>query len=201
MIRRDRKWPALLSCLLATPALAQVTTQPVAAPAPAKQVLPDPATIEMPRLDFTPTAEDASNYDKYFYFHRDGTSFAEAYEDVKECDALASGISYYSGGAIDYAMAQYQYGFVTGAIAGAIGDAMADAIYGSAGRRRIRRVNMRNCMGFKGYQRYGLSKDLWEVFNFEEGNGRKESGVRKEALVKQALVASGQKPQQTVLPR
>jgi hypothetical protein len=126
------------------------------------------------------------------YFHRDGTSFAEAYADLRECDALSSGISYYGG---DTAFMVAQYG-----MAGAIGSAIADAIYGSAERRRQRRLNMRNCMGFKGYQRYGLKKELWEAFNFEEGNGRKPDDEREAALRQQARVAAGPKPaQQTAL--
>lgn len=192
MIPRYLGWLAATAWLIATPVSGEVPTPP-------RPALPDPSTIARPRLDFTPTAQDAANYDKYFYFQRDDTGFAEAYEDLLECDALASGINFHTGG--DMSPALYQYGVLGAAIGGAIGSAISDAIYGSAGRRRIRRVNMRNCMGFKGYRRYGLSKDLWEAFNFEEGNGRKEMGVRKEALMKQALVASGPKPQQTPLGR
>jgi hypothetical protein len=151
----------------------------------------------MPRLDFAPTAQDAADYEKYFYFHREGASFAEARGDVKECDALASGISVYSNNA---AVASAAYGGVLAAgIGAAIGSIIDDAISGSALRRKIRRINMRNCMGFKGYQRYGLRKELWEVFNFEEGNGRKRNDVREAALLRQARVASGPKPQQQAL--
>jgi hypothetical protein len=58
---------------------------------------------------------------------------------------------------------------------------------------------MRNCMGFKGYARYGLSKALWETFNFEEGHGREGEATRNAALLKQARVASGEKPQQAAI--
>jgi hypothetical protein len=50
-------------------------------------------------------------------------------------------------------------------------------------------------MGFKQYERYGLPRDLWTEFNFEEGLGRKREPVRLRALALQALVASGPKPQ------
>ena len=76
---------------------------------------------------------------------------------------------------------------------------MADAIFGSGQRRAIRRVNMRNCMGFKGYSRYGLPKEMWQEFNFEEGHGREEEDVRDRMLMQQALVASGPKPKGEVL--
>jgi len=161
----------------------------------ASYVIPSPDSLAMPKLDFTPTPADELDYDKYFYFHRDGTSFAEAYTDIKECDALASGSSIYVGGSdAAVASAMTQYGALAGGIGGAIGSAMADAIFGSAERRKQRRVNLRNCMGFKQYQRYPLNHDLWSEFNFEEGNGRKKEGVRNNALALQALVASGPKP-------
>jgi len=152
------------------------------------------ASITLPDTAFTETPEITADYDKYFYFQRENTGFDEAYADITECDALASGISYYAGGHEPfpgYYASQYGIG---GAIGGLIGAAIADAIRGSATRRTVRRVNMRNCMGFKGYQRFGLPKKLWTEFNFEEGNGRKRDDVREAALRKQALLASGKTP-------
>ena len=87
-----------------------------------------------------------------------------------------------------------QYGVLAGAIGNTIASAMVDAIVGSAARRAQRRVNLRNCMHFKEYQRYGLSRDLWTEFNFEEGMGRKKEDRRNDALALQALVASGPAP-------
>lgn len=156
---------------------------------------PDPAKLTMPVLAFTATPQDALDYDKFFYFHRGETGFPEAYADIKECDSLASGVSYYGGGdssVISGAVANYG---MAGAVGGAIGSALADAIFGSAERRRLKRISLRNCMGFKGYARYGLSQDLWKKFNFEEGLGRKKEDVREEAMELQALVASGPQPQ------
>jgi hypothetical protein len=76
---------------------------------------------------------------------------------------------------------------------------MADAIFGSAERRRIKRINLRNCMYYKGYDRYGLEKELWQKFHFEEGLSRENAKDREAALLKQARVASGPKPQLEVL--
>jgi hypothetical protein len=139
-----------------------------------------PATVELPNLAFQPTPAIERNYDKYFYFHRDDTSFAAAYEDIRECDALARGITLRLDG-----------GPVTGGVTGVI----ADAILGSAERRRIRRVNMRMCMGFKDYRIYGLPEALWEQFNFEEGLRQVEEARREQLLQVQARVASGPRPQ------
>jgi hypothetical protein len=152
----------------------------------------DPETVETPVLAFTETPEDRQGYDKYFYFVREGTSFAEAYQDVRECDALARGMAFYAGGG----QVPYPYaGTMAGAVGGAIGSAMADAIFGSAERRKMRRTNLRTCMGYKGYGRYGLSKDLWQKFNFEEGNRTVPEEERQKYLQMQAKAAITGKPQ------
>ena len=171
-----------------------VVAQSTVSPAVAEEI-PDPAALTMPALAFAETPEAADDFNKYFYFHRAGTSFQDAYRDVRECDALASGSSIYMGaspGAMAGAMANY--GMLAGGVGGAVGGLIADAIFGSALRREQRRTNLRNCMTFKGYGRYGLSRDLWTAFNFEEGLGRKREPVRLRALALQALVASGPTP-------
>ncbi len=143
----------------------------------------DPSSIPIPNVAFEPTAQDVSNYDKYFYFHRSGTDFATAYADLQECDGYARGLTYRVSG-----------GGYHGVLGNMMADAIADAIHGSAERRRQRRSIMRTCMRFKGYQAYGLRKSLWEAFNFEEGNARIEEGERQRLLRLQARVASGPVP-------
>ncbi len=152
----------------------------------------DAAKVTMPKLDFTPSATDPSNYDKYYYFVRADTDFATAYADIVECDGYARGLA--SG--ISYTQVPYPYaGTMAGAVGGAIGSAMAMAIFGSAEKRRLRRVNMRQCMNFKGYQRHGLSKDLWQEFHFEEGLSDMPETRRFAYLKQQALVAATAKPE------
>lgn len=154
-------------------------------------VVPDPATVAMPKLDFAPTALDEADYDKYYYFQRERTSFEEALADLRDCDGIASGLT--SG--YQYQQAPYPYTYtMAGAVGGAIGNAMVAAIFGSAEKRRIRRVNMRRCMGFKGYSRFGLRKDLWQEFNFEEGFSGEEETKRQAMIAQQAKVASGPRP-------
>lgn len=154
------------------------------------------AAVAMPSLAFDAAGVDPADFEKYFIFHRSGTSFAEAYSDITECDALASGISIYRGvDAGQMASQMMQYGVLAGAIGGAIANVMVDAIFGSAERRKARRVNLRNCMYYKGYDRYGLAKEPWQEFNFEEGLSKAEPKVRAEKLLMQARVASGPVPQ------
>lgn len=158
------------------------------------------AAIEMPAMAFEETPEIAKNYEKYFYFHRADTDFDTAFADLTECDALVSGISIYVGvsdAALASAMTQYGYG--AGLIGGAIAGFMMDAIFGSAERRKARRLNIRHCMFYKGYDRYGLEKELWQQFNFEEGFDREDAATREAAFLKQARVASGPAPQQKAL--
>ena len=176
-----------------TLAAAFIAAQPAASqPAPTAAVAFDPSSITMPNLAFEPDEEDIRNYNKYFYFHRADTDFATAYADLQECDGYARGLSYSVGGG----PVPYPYGgTLGGAIGGAMGAVLADAIYGSAERRRQRRVNMRTCMTFKGYRTYGLRKSLWEEFNFDEGNSQVEEGQRRRLLQMQARVASGPTPQ------
>jgi hypothetical protein len=159
-----------------------------ASPFGAPEIAADEAAkLEMPKLEFTETPEDAKNFDKYYFFRRDETDFPTAYADITECDGYARGlVSSYK-----YQDAPYPYaGTLAGAAGGMIANAMMAAIFVPGEKRRMRRVNMRQCMGFKGYDRMGLSKDLWDSFNFEEGTGAEEEQSRLKALKLQALVAS-----------
>ncbi|TRD10774.1 hypothetical protein FGU71_02085 [Erythrobacter insulae] len=187
------KWAALVGA----PLLALASAAPSAAQTNEmtdkdwREWQPDPAELSMPVLDFEPDDNDVANYKKYYYFNRSETSFEEALSDLRFCDELARGLAtqnYYSN-----AGTSAIYG-VGGVIGGAIGGAMAQAIYGSAEKRAKRRVNMRRCMHFKGYARHGLAKDLWQEFNFEEGNSSVEEKERQNMLAVQALVASSDLP-------
>lgn len=173
--------------ILATPAMAE----DAAKAEDVTKIIPDPATVVMPKLDFTETDADRADYDKYFYFHRADTGFEEALADLRECDGMAKGLQ--SG--LKYAEAPYPYaGTMAGAAGGLLGSLMAEAIVGSANKRSLRRTNMRRCMGYKGYARYGLQKDLWQEFHFEEGFSGEEESKRQAMLAQQAKVASGTKP-------
>lgn len=153
--------------------------------------IPDPETVQMPDLSFTPTPLIEADFDKYYVFNREGTSFAEALTDIRECDNLARGLD--SGYRFQQAPYPYTY-TMAGAVGGVIGNALVAAIFGSAEKRRLRRVNMRRCMNYKGYSRYGLAKEKWEPFNFEEGFDGVKEYQRQALLAQQAKVASGPVP-------
>ena len=183
---------ALILCLAASAALAQPVNPDSASPFKLAAVTnKDAADVKMPVLEFSPTPELALNFDKYYYFQRPGTDFATAFADISECDGYATGLS--SG--VAAAAVPYPYtGTMAGAVGGAIGNAVAQAILGSAEKRRMRRLNMRRCMNFKGYGRYGLPKELWQTFNFEEGLSGVPAETRLQLLKQQALVAATAQP-------
>ena len=165
-------------------ASAQTTLDPMTA-------VPDPASVVMPDLAFTATAEDEGTFDKYYYFHRADTRFTEALADLRECDGYASGLT--SG--YRYQDAPYPYsGTMAGAAGGIIANALMAAIFIPAEKRRVRRINMRRCMGYKEYARFGLSKDLWQKFNFEEGFSGEAEERRQAMIAQQAKVASSSVP-------
>lgn len=173
----------------ATPGTAQTYLPDSATPFAPPPALTDAerAAVVMPALAYREGPEDAKTFDKYYYFHRADTDFATAYADIVECDGYARGLQ--SG--IGYMQTPYPYaGTMAGALGGAIGNALAAAIFGSAEKRRLRRINMRTCMHYKGYSRYGLPKSTWEPFNFEEGLSGVSQAERDKLLRQQALVAA-----------
>lgn len=155
--------------------------------------VPDPASVTMPKLEFTASPEIAATYDKYFYFHRTDTDFPTALADIRECDGFARGLA--MPGGYGNTPAPYPYaGTLAGGVGAALGNALAVAIFGSAEKRKLRRANLRRCMNYKGYQRYGLEKELWQSFNFEEGLSSVQEAERQRKLAMQAKVASGPRP-------
>lgn len=175
----------LLALAFATPAAAQTNTEMTEKDW--REWQPDPATLTMPALEFEADEGDIKSYKKYYYFSRPDTSFEVALEDIRFCDELARGLAV--GNYYPDAGTSAMYG-IGGAIGGVLAGAMAQAIFGSAEARAKRRVNMRRCMHFKGYARHGLSKDLWQEFNFEEGLSSVDEEMRQKHLATQALVAS-----------
>ncbi|MEO8722355.1 MAG: hypothetical protein ABI395_02375 [Sphingobium sp.] len=156
----------------------------------------DVATIEVPSLTFTPDPLATKDFDKYYYFHRIDTDFKAALADLRDCDGLSRGLS----NAYGNMQTPYPYNSTgAGIIGGAIGNAMVAAIFGSAQVRATRRINMRRCMSYKGYQRFGLPKDIWEKFNFEEGFHDLNEGKRQSFLMQQAKIASADMPKTEVL--
>jgi hypothetical protein len=151
----------------------------------------DAAKVPLPDLAFTPNPENEAGYGKYFFFHRDNTDFQTAYADIRACDHLSRELN---GPAIPMNTPYPYAGTLAGAAGGLIAAMILDATAGAAQRRAMRRDNMRTCMTFKEYQVYGLPKDLWSKFNFEEGLATVTDSDRERMLQMQARAASGPRP-------
>ncbi len=136
-------------------------------------------------MAFVETPAIVKDYDKYFYFHRQNTSFADALTDLRECDARARGI-WQGKSARGETLGRTAYGLV--------GDLANTLIFVPAQDRLFRRANLRRCLYFKGYARYGLPKALWEAFNLQHIEAATPERDIQMSLVRQALVASGVRP-------
>ena len=140
----------------------------------------DVAVDAIPDLSAPEARPRAGEGDKYFYFNRPGTSFAEALADIRQCDAFARGLN------PDTGQASMVSGLAVGLVVGLID---------SGNRHHMRRVNIRRCMFFKGYARYGVSKSIWQTFNLEEGGNSGSGNSSRDAMLEvQAKIASGPKP-------
>lgn len=142
------------------------------------------ATMILPALAGTVSAADEADFDKYYYFRRSATDLQTAFADISECDSYAQGMTL-SQSSTNVGAYYYPYGVI-----GILAVSLADAIMVSAEKRTLRREVMRNCMGFKGYDRHGLSKKAWQYFNFEEAVNAVDKGRRRELLIKQAGIAA-----------
>ena len=164
------------------------------APLPPPPVV-NPDAVPMPDIQFAATGPDQKDFDKYFFFHRQQTDFATAYADIRECDQYVRGLPG-AGTGLSNAFStgmMTQFG-MAGGVAGSIIGGIIAAEVAAAEQRKLRRRTLMTCMGFKEYRAYGLPKEKWELFNFEETRAPKDEGQRQYYLQMQAKAASGPQP-------
>lgn len=148
---------------------------------------PDPATVTMP--DMTPTTDPDVIEDgwKYFYFHRAGVGYAEAYADFAECyrflppPAVAGSLPAFT----PWSEPLVPRPFVPGPNPyGIIGVGIAALVAGPIERRAFQ-TRMRRCMETRGYVRYPLRKSAWEQLIEDYSD---------DSIARQAIAASGPTP-------
>jgi len=169
---------AFLLLLLISPASAQAVITPLQRPSAASIIVPDMGS-------FKPTPRDARNFDDYFYFHKDGVSYEDAFADLEQCrinaamaqlipdvpDVIPVGDAATNNTRLSDRTFPF-FGMVGGfLIAGAEED---NAI-----------LTNRKCMAYKGYRRYGTSRALFKQI---------DSGSDAEKQARKALIASGAVP-------
>ncbi len=141
----------LLATLYCTPSDSQ-TDAPV-----------DPSSVTVPDLSFQPTARDIEGYDRHFYFHKPGITVQTALVDIKDCSLFSSRLTP-MGRIPRFAPLDAEppsrgpsaawnvfpmYGPIGVVIVAFAMDEIASA---------VKSGNLRRCMGYKGYQRFGTSK-------------------------------------------
>lgn len=133
-------------------------------------LLASTGTLQAQVLENTPVdggRADEGNSWKYFYFHKDGASEEQARADIIQCYGYAENLTLMKQGSSPTYMS-VPYGGTNGLsplAAGLVGGAggLAGAIiagFMDAGERRaMERTNLRKCFGFKGYDRYEMTKE------------------------------------------
>ncbi len=154
---RHQAWlgALLLAALMAAPVEAQVS-----------QSIPPVEDVVLPDLSSTNDPAVADEGWKYFFFHKQGTTYADAYADFAECYHFLPG----AGVKIPYFLPMFvPWGEkttaavkpVTGGQYGLVGIAIM-AMVPDPAERRSRQSRLRRCLEPRGYVRYPLSKDSWE---------------------------------------
>jgi hypothetical protein len=129
---------------------------------------------------------DGETFTRHFFFHRRGVALDEARSDLAECRTYAADAMLWprepkSLPPDPKTLPPNVSGGPMGPLAGGLAFALAEG----SERSKIAAANMRKCMGFKGYDRYGLPDPLWKQLN---------AGTPDEALARQARLASGGAP-------
>jgi len=172
--------PALF---LATPAFAQEQPQ---VPAIETVALPDMSSANDPAV--------AGDGWKYFYFHKQGISYAAAYADFSDCYRFQAA----GGGSAALPMfapwrekPNAKPVEATASPYGLVGDVILSMVMGPIDRR-LRQSRMRRCLEPRGYVRYPLAKPSWEklIDNYSTAS-----------IAMQAKVASGPRPNAEVVTR
>jgi hypothetical protein len=132
------------------------------ASAPGQGSPPDPASLTLP--DMTPTRDPEVIRDgwRHFYFHKAGVSYAEAYEDFRDCYRFlpVAGVDWRLPMFVPWSerpgTRQRQATGYGGVIGGVIGGLVMGTI-----DRRDRQSRMRRCLEPRGYVRYPLEESVW----------------------------------------
>jgi hypothetical protein len=148
---------------------------------------PDPATITLP--DMTPTRDRRVIADgwKYFYFHKAGATYAEAYADFAECyrflpmatgmlPSLPMFVPWRETPGVRHVERYNPYGLVGAAIFAMVSGPI---------ERRGHQARLRRCMEPRGYVRYPLAQAAWEQLTDD---------FSQRSIALQALAAVGPTP-------
>ncbi|WP_432767659.1 MAG: hypothetical protein HEQ22_09435 [Sphingopyxis sp.] len=130
----------------------------------AQEALPDPAAVVVPDLSGSADPAVVDNGWKYFFYHRAGTSFAEAHADLADCYRFLTPAGWGNVALprfVPWVERPAGQRYDTNNQAGLVGLAIGGMIEGTLSRRD-RQSKMRRCMEPRGYTRYGVAEEIWE---------------------------------------
>ena len=145
---------------------------------------PDPATIIVPDMVFSPSRSDIRRFDEYFYFHKPAVSYERAFADLDQCRmfGLAAKILPVPPPVVPLGGEVVKFRvFKEGMEPGIILALILGGVESDQGQ-----ADSRKCMWFKGYLRYGLSRAIFKKI---------DQGGDAEKLGRLALIAAGAAPQ------
>ena len=176
---------AVLANLGGVPASAQSLVKPLEPP--------EPTAVTVPGLAADLSAADIRHFDVYFYFYKPGVSYRRAFADFDQCrinTALTRMFSpmpkFVPMGTITTAQSRIAG---NAAFPGILGAILATALIAQA-EDDYAVATTRQCMAYKGYQRHGTSRKIFEQI---------ETGSEEEKVARKALIASGSAPQSEAL--
>lgn len=143
--------------------------------------VPDPASIAVPDL----AVSDLGDERKFFFFHKQGVSFHDAYADLSFCSRyIARGQQRSLPAFVNWRRADPAAPIPAGTNYGLMGAAILAIVDGPIDRS-IRQTRMMRCMLPRGYARYRTSEALWKKIS--------NMDVRESVAI-QARIASGPLP-------
>jgi hypothetical protein len=172
-------------CVTAIALLAASAFAEAVRPDPA--IPPDPASVVVPDLTFTPTKRDPNHYWEYFAFHKAGATYQKAFADLVEC----AGYSHYlvaSGPVPKVVMFGDGRKIARDDAAPMFAGVVPSIIFAMASNsvnHSVERANTRRCMAYKDYKRYGLNSAIWDKIS---------DGSEVVIIARLALIASAPTP-------
>src|SRR3954452_6042730 len=126
---------------------------------------PDPAGIELPPIAFSNDPGVLHDGDKFYFFHNPSVSFAEAYQDFRECRGyLAPGAPPRVPGFVPFGAPHHWEVPPVVPAYGLVGQAIL-AIVMPKLERGMRSNKLRRCLGTRGYVRYPIPGESWHELN------------------------------------
>lgn len=141
--------------------------------------------------DLRATERDASGFDDYYFFHKPGVRLERAKADLTQCYSYYANTNLFLPAPVHVPYGDEpspangdQYWIFRGHFGGLVGMVLID-IEGDSDKRHWGNINLRRCMMYKGYKRYGTSKSAGKQL---------AAGSMEDVINRYAAIASGPAP-------